>query len=974
MCAISVDIRLTYMVAWLALASSALAQPLSGEGAASRPASAPASRAASAPAEPSLAQAGRLLWTGDYAGAQRMYEALLALETQRSPAAAGLGRALLAQGQYARALEVLGRAGPDTPELCLLRSEGLSQTGQYESALAQARRAADLHGPWAPAIFQVGQLLETLGRREEAVTVYASMDKVVAGEAWRTDAESLVALGNILDRYAILTGRRASEQAGNIFNNYYQEAYLRADKTYWPANVAAGRFALSKHRPDIAGQEFALAAKLNGRIAEVHVGLAAAHLEKWRFEPCLEEIAKALAINPHCTDALLVKALCLMQWRKIDQAKDVVDALLKVNPSHLEGLSLAAAICIRQGQDKQAQPFVDRVNKINARYAGLPMAIGEWLAASRQFESAERYYRQAIDLSADQAEGWTNLGLLYMQTGDEDKAREALERAHRIDDFRGDVVNYLNVLRALRRFEVKETEHFIVKVAPEDSVLLDQVAEYLEQMHKEVSADFAHVPAVKTIVEIFPNHAEFSVRITGKSWIGTVGASTGRVIVLVTPHRQRGAMGTFNWATVLRHEYAHTVTLSATRNRIPHWFTEACAVWQQPDRRNYDAVGQLVAATQRGRLFPVTQIDWGFIRPRQAGDRSLAYAQAEWMLEYVIATKGYPAVLDLLKAFDEGLRQSDAIRRVLGVSEKEFDAAFAAWAREQVKQWGFDPEPPPNPKLLAATAKLQPRNAAAQGAYARSLMLAGSIGEARAAAAAALKLDGDNVQALTVMAQILARDQKDEQAIALAQRLERLDPTSRIAPRVLAECYLRKRAYGPAIAALETCKQRSPLSPWSYGELASLYTQLGQPEKALPNLIELHRRTMSDTQYARQIAEIYRVAGNADGALDYYRQVVQINPYEATAYQAMAALHLRGRRYEQAAQEAQRAVKVQGNSPEAWLQLAVVQYRAGKAREDRAMLQEARRSAQKARDLDAGSDAGQMIEMIDALLAPSTQP
>ena len=63
------------------------------------------------------------------------------------------------------------------------------------------------------------------------------------------------------------------------------------------------------------------------------------------------------------------------------------------------------------------------------------------------------------------------------------------------------------------------------------------------------------------------------------------------------------------------------ITLAATHNRIPHWFTEACAVWEQPDRRNFEAVRLLVDAVRTKHLFPVKELDWGFVRPQRGADQ-----------------------------------------------------------------------------------------------------------------------------------------------------------------------------------------------------------------------------------------------------------------------------------------------------------------------------------------------------------------
>ena len=98
-------------------------------------------------------------------------------------------------------------------------------------------------------------------------------------------------------------------------------------------------------------------------------------------------------------------------------------------------------MCIRdRGNREEADKYAARVRKTNANYAGLPNAIGEWLAAGRQFKEAEEYYRKAMAMAPELAEPVCSLGRLYMQTGEEDKAREILEKAHDLDDFRADVV------------------------------------------------------------------------------------------------------------------------------------------------------------------------------------------------------------------------------------------------------------------------------------------------------------------------------------------------------------------------------------------------------------------------------------------------------------------------------------------------------------------------------------------------------
>lgn len=946
------------------------------------PATAPSSQPTTAEAEPppeddavSGDAAHALYDKGRYARAAAVYRRLLEAESPPLAAALGLADALHMQGRYAdalAALDSLAEAGRQDARWHTSRAVLLSTVGRYDDAVAAGRAALAVRPDHAPAILALGRAMETLGGKAEAQAVYKTIEKTVAGEAFGKDAETLVAVGQVLDRLSVLEGRRASEQAANILRNYLQRSYVEADKTYWPGRVAAGMFLLSKHMPEQAMQEFSKANDLNPKIPEVALGVAAVHLENWQFEQAEKIIAEGLEVNPHHAELHLARAQVLMQWRKFDAVAESLDEALAVNPNHIEALSLAAALRIRLDDEAGAQPYLERIEAIHrGPCAGTHLIIGDWLSAARRFAPAEQHLRRAGELAPELAGPYAQLALVYLQRGMEEQALEQLHKAHAIDNFRADVVNYINLIQSMQRdFVSHQSEHFIVKVHRDyDRVLLKAVAEYMEAVRDEICGDFNYWPKDKTLIEIFPTHQGFSLRIAGKGWIGTVGASTGQVIVLAVPDPQRSPQfGRFNWATVLRHEYTHTVTLEATDNRIPHWFTEALAVFQQPDRRDFESVRLLVDAVRRDRLFTVEEMDWGFIRPRRSGDRSLAYAQAEWTAEYIIAAHGYETIIRMLEGFRDGLTQAQVFERALGTTEGRFNDDFRAWAVEQVRSWGIDPSPPPELAAARKAVEAAPQDAAAQGRLARAWMARGRRSEADAAARKALALQADAVDALAVLARLAMADRQFAQAAQYAERLAQADPANALAPRILAEAALEQKQYPQAIAALEARKARQPLDGWAYEQLAKLFSQLGQAERALPNLLAINAHNLRDPQIPKQIAEIYRELGQADQAMTFYAQVLQINPYDATVYRTLATLALRRRQYEQAIGYAQAVTQLSGDLAESWADLAAVCYRAGVGADNRDWLSQALQAADKAVELDGSSPAVEIRARVREIL------
>ena len=896
--------------------------------------------------------------------------AVTGLTAQAGPPPVLQADKLILSGKYEQAIKILAAEAEEAAdaEVQVTMARALSRVGRYAEAVEWAAKASSAAPSSAPEALIYGRLLETVGRSDEALEVYEAVAAALTAEAI-DDAPQLVATGQVLDRYAVLKGLQASTQANNIYNNYFQRAYQDLDDTYWPAHLAAGLFALGKHRLKTARRELEAALSINPSSVDSLVGLAELALRDWGFERCLKLCDRALKINPNHTGARATKARCLLQWRRPQKAFAECFAALAVNPNDQQALALAAAACIRLGRDADAESYAARAREVNPDGWLVPATIAEWLSAVRQFDRAEVYYQRAIELAPNMAEPLAGLGLLHMQQGREDQAREVLRRAHAIDDFRADVVNYLDLLDKMRSFTVVETAHFEIAVDGEhDAAMLDYVAEEAERIFTEVCGDFGHMPTDKTKIQIFPTHAQFSVRITGRGWIGTVGACTGPVIALAAPSDERSQFGAYNWAAVLRHELTHTVTLSATENRIPHWFTEACAVWQQPDRRNYDSVQALLRAVREDRLLPVRELDWGFMRPKRRGDRSLAYAQSELMMEYIIETKGFETILAMLGDFRDGKSQADVFKDRLGFNEKALDKKFNQWATKAIAGWGFDISPRPTFQAAQAAAKKRPDDAKAQAVYARALLSRGETDAAKIAAESALAIDPNEPIALEVAARAAMLDGDFLYAQLYIERLLETAGDSAALARLEAEACLMGRQYDKAIEVLERLKQRQPLDPYSYTMLASLYAQLGRPDDALPNLIELHRRSMSEPAFARQIADVYRARGEDELALEHYRQVIHIDPYDASTHEAIAAIHRNAKRYDQAVKAVRCLTLLSPESAEAWAKLAMVRFVAARADEDIDAMRQAQTEAAKSVELDADGPGKAVLRRIEGAI------
>jgi len=535
-----------------------------------------ASAPAGAPrASTPLAAARQLAMTGRYDEAVAAYERIARQDpARRVPAAVGVADVMRLTGRYDEGLQRLTDvqpAGQKDAGWHLARARLLAARGQVDQAVEACRAAMGLEPDRYEARFRLAWLYEQTGELDRAARLYGFFDRL-AHRRVPDRADQLVWHGRGFYRYSVLVRHpNLPKRTRYVLHELFQPAYETKDPQYWPARIAAAEQLYSKYNLVDAAEDYEAALAVNPKLPVAHAGLARIALEKWQFEACEKHLQGALDVNPKHVPSLNVRARLRLAERKCRQAAAEIDRALAVNPNDLEALSLAAAAHARLGERKVAERFEKRVAAINPRCALLPYTVAEWLAAARQFPQAEERYLQAARLDATWADPQTDLGLMYMQWGHEDKARKTLEAAWKLDRFNRKTFNVLKLLKQIEGFKRAESDHFIVKLdADEDAVLIPYFLDTLEAILPGLCRDYGHMPTAKTIVEVFPSHRAFSVRITSRPWIHTIGACTGRVIAMDAPRVGASMTGSFDWVRVLRHELTHTVTLAATHNRIPH--------------------------------------------------------------------------------------------------------------------------------------------------------------------------------------------------------------------------------------------------------------------------------------------------------------------------------------------------------------------------------------------------------------------
>jgi tetratricopeptide (TPR) repeat protein len=915
-----------------------------------------------------LADAIELRRSGYYERAVEVLQTLQEKHDNCPDAAIELARTYLDTGQHVNALNTLETACASQDESAgwhLAKAELAQTTGRFEIAIAEFQAAIKRERKNCRARNRLGLLYELLGRREEAIETYKWFDDLLTGTL-PEDAESLTEAAIGFYRYSVMTEHpNLKLRTEHTLHEMLQPAYERLDRTYWPARLAAAELLRSKGVRDESKDDYEAALRINHNDPDIHVGLGQLAYESWDFEEIDRRVERALETNPNHVPALCLKAKGKIRERRFEDAHTAARRALDINPNSLHAIAYAAAAKDSLYDRSAVEAYKKQFDKIAPNSSVYHAILGETLSDRRQYADSEHELERAIELDPTDTESRNELGLMYMQWGLEDKARETLEAAFRLDPYNEKTKNTLDLLDMIDNFAVTETDHFKIKYdAAHDRVVAPYMADYMESIYEELVLDYELDDPTKTKIEIFPTSRQFAVRITGKPFIHTVGACTGWVIALAAPRADAELLGPYNFANTLRHEFTHTVTLAATENRIPHWFTEGLAVLQEDGPRTFISSHLLIEAIRRDDVYTLQTIDWGFIRPKRQADRSRAYAQSEWMCEFLIERFGYGVINRMLAGYKAGKSQPEVMREIVGIEPDQFDKEFAEWSKKQAAGWGFDLTPYENLTKLRALTMLPTKTADQLGRLAVVELANGDDDRALTAAREAVTLDATNVDARTVQAKLLARQLVDEQKQdkeileELTEALDTLahhDPDGRTEPKVRAHLLLHDNDYDAAKTHLEKLQRLCPQDPFSYQKLAGIYLKENRDDLALPQLLEVARTDDRDADVPFQIAQIYAKQNRLAEARYWYLRAIHTNPYNPAFHEQLAATLMRQNDPAAAIREYEALTILEPENAQRHADLAFAHLKQGNK-------ESARLAAQKAVSLDESSPAASILK------------
>jgi tetratricopeptide (TPR) repeat protein len=448
---------------------------------------------------------------------------------------------------------------------------------------------------------------------------------------------------------------------------------------------------LEHWQKDEAGKMFAEALEMNENYAPALLGLALMAADG--FEGKASELAeKALKADPKLVEAQELLAWLALEDNNPEKAAAAAKKALEISSEALDAMSILASI--EWLDDKTPTQWIDRISKINPRFGELYETAGHFFVINRRYEEGIRSYRKAIEIDPELNSARSQLGINLMRFGKEEEARKLLEQTWANGFQDTPTKNSLMLLDTFKNFQTFKTPNTILFLNKKEQEL---VRPYMQQELDRAMATFEKKYKIKLGVpvqlEVYPNHEDFAVRTMGMPGLGALGVTFGNVVAMDSPSGRKP--GQFHWASTLWHELSHVYALAVTNHRVPRWFTEGLAVYEETaaapdwgDRLDPEAIN----AIKTKKLLPVAELDRGFIHPTYPSQVIVSYFQGGKICDFIAEKWGYDKLQAMLRQFAKRKTTTEVITEELGMSPQDFDKQFLPWLEAQTKRTieGFD--------------------------------------------------------------------------------------------------------------------------------------------------------------------------------------------------------------------------------------------------------------------------------------------
>jgi|SRR5271165_442306 len=512
----------------------------------------------------------------------------------------------------------------------------------------------------------------------------ASVQAAVPADCWnlrkhghsaeaQTCFENLTRSGDSYFRAEGLWGLEAWGQANEQFRLATQPASSKAlYKVRW------GMLLHERFNDSEAAGLFREALAKDPSNAGAYLGLAIVSADRFDGKAA-EYLAKAIQLDPKLAAAHELMADLALANDDRNTATAEADKALALENDALDAMAIRAAIELIG--DRSPDAWFTKIRAVNPGDGEVYARVARQLELHYRYEDAVTYYRKAIEADPRLWAAHSALGIDLMRLGKEAEPFKEIELSYNNGYRDAATVNSLRLLDSYKNFETFRDNQTILKLNKTEAALL---LPYMQAELHRILATYEKKYRMKlpgpVQVEVYPNHEDFAVRTMGMPGLGALGVTFGEVVAMDSPSARKP--GDFNWGSTLWHEMSHVFILTSTNHRVPRWFTEGLAVYEEgersPEWKNRVTPDVLLAIRDK-KLLSVATLDRGFVSPEYPAQVIVSYFQAGSICDFVKEKWGEEKLLDMAHSYAELQTTPQVIHQNLGIALDDFDKQYLAW-------------------------------------------------------------------------------------------------------------------------------------------------------------------------------------------------------------------------------------------------------------------------------------------------------
>jgi tetratricopeptide (TPR) repeat protein/serine/threonine protein kinase len=259
----------------------------------------------------------------------------------------------------------------------------------------------------------------------------------------------------------------------------------------------------NKAYSELSISEFKKAAELAPYNPEYREDLSMAYYSQKHYQDAIKEMKKASTLDSTNTDYQKALGIMLEESNQLDEAREQFRKVLDINPRDSMAHGMLGKVYSKQGLQKLAILQYEKALKLKPDSHLFHMYLGQAFSQQGNYEEAAEMIEKAIKIASSKTEAKTSrvvakayadLGKVYIEQGELEKAAEALKTSELNNPGDPKTLHYIGLLHGKRKNYHKAQQYLsrALKATPQDAEVLRNVARvYLETNNTDVALSFA---------------------------------------------------------------------------------------------------------------------------------------------------------------------------------------------------------------------------------------------------------------------------------------------------------------------------------------------------------------------------------------------------------------------------------------------------------------------------------------------------